>query len=88
MSRFLFLALALIAVFGAGSGLADVREIRAFEAEQKQLALEQDALAGGGIGRQRAQGSEDGVGRLLAEVQRNPFSWCELSAPPLGVCFS
>jgi len=45
MSRFLFLALALIAVFGAGSGLADVREIRAFEAEQKQLALEQDALA-------------------------------------------
>ena len=45
MSRFLFLALALIAVVGAGSGLADVREIRAFEAEQKQLALEQDALA-------------------------------------------
>ena len=40
------MALALIAVFSAGSGLAAVREIRALEAEQKQLVLEQDTLAG------------------------------------------
>ena len=46
MSGFLFLVTGLIAVFGAGSGRADVREIRALEAEQKQLVLERDALAG------------------------------------------